>query len=153
MIKNESYPGGKGSSGTYQNIINQIPEHDVYIEPFLGAGEFYQEYGDFQITLTVPAEYLVAATGTLDNAEEVLTTPQRERLVLASRSENAVAIVTRDEALAARGRKMFAELRCTNCHDDVDVAPESRTSAPDSSGTDSRTRSWQQRRLSRSRTE
>ena len=32
------YPGGKGSSGTYQNIINQIPPHKTYIEPFLGGG-------------------------------------------------------------------------------------------------------------------
>jgi site-specific DNA-adenine methylase len=33
-----SYFGGKGSSGTYQTIINCIPPHDIYIEPFLGAG-------------------------------------------------------------------------------------------------------------------
>ena len=32
------YFGGKGSSGTYQTIINHIPLHDIYIEPFLGAG-------------------------------------------------------------------------------------------------------------------
>jgi DNA adenine methylase len=32
------YFGGKGSSGTYQTIINHIPPHDIYIEPFLGAG-------------------------------------------------------------------------------------------------------------------
>jgi len=28
------YPGGKNSAGTYQRIINQIPPHNVYIEPF-----------------------------------------------------------------------------------------------------------------------
>ena len=33
-----SYPGGKAGSGVYQTIINQMPPHDVYIEPFLGAG-------------------------------------------------------------------------------------------------------------------
>ena len=32
------YPGGKEGAGTYQRIINQIPPHDVYIEPFLGGG-------------------------------------------------------------------------------------------------------------------
>jgi len=32
------YPGGKEGSGTFQRIINQIPPHDVYIEPFLGGG-------------------------------------------------------------------------------------------------------------------
>lgn len=34
----DSYPGGKGGDGTRQFIINQIPEHDIYIEPFLGGG-------------------------------------------------------------------------------------------------------------------
>lgn len=33
-----SYPGGKASDGVFHKIINQIPPHDVYIEPFLGAG-------------------------------------------------------------------------------------------------------------------
>jgi len=33
-----SYPGGKSGAGVYQTIINQIPPHGVYIEPFLGSG-------------------------------------------------------------------------------------------------------------------
>jgi hypothetical protein len=33
-----SYPGGKNGSGVYQTIINLMPPHEVYIEPFLGAG-------------------------------------------------------------------------------------------------------------------
>jgi len=33
-----SYPGGKNGSGVYQAIINLIPPHKIYIEPFLGAG-------------------------------------------------------------------------------------------------------------------
>lgn len=33
-----SYPGGKAAAGVYQTIINQIPPHDVYCEPFLGDG-------------------------------------------------------------------------------------------------------------------
>lgn len=31
------YPGGKSGAGVYQRIINEIPPHDVYIEPFLGG--------------------------------------------------------------------------------------------------------------------
>ena len=42
-------------------------------EPYIGAGEFYLEYGDFDVTLTVPAEDIVAATGELQNPEQVLT--------------------------------------------------------------------------------
>lgn len=33
-----AYPGGKAGAGIYQTIINQIPPHEVYIEPFLGGG-------------------------------------------------------------------------------------------------------------------
>lgn len=32
------YPGGKASDGVYQKIINQIPPHEIYIEPYLGGG-------------------------------------------------------------------------------------------------------------------
>lgn len=33
-----TYPGGKGGSGVYQTIINQMPRHLVYVEAFLGGG-------------------------------------------------------------------------------------------------------------------
>jgi DNA adenine methylase len=36
--KSMNYPGGKGAEGVYQTIINQMPPHLVYIEPFLGGG-------------------------------------------------------------------------------------------------------------------
>lgn len=37
-ILEEMYPGGKNGAGVYQTIINQLPPHDTYIEPFLGSG-------------------------------------------------------------------------------------------------------------------
>jgi hypothetical protein len=33
-----TYPGGKNAPGVYQTIINLMPPHEVYIEPFLGSG-------------------------------------------------------------------------------------------------------------------
>lgn len=33
-----NYPGGKNGKGVYQTIINLMPPHEVYIEPFLGSG-------------------------------------------------------------------------------------------------------------------
>jgi DNA adenine methylase len=38
MLAIMAYPGGKGGEGVYQTIINQMPPHRVYIEPFLGGG-------------------------------------------------------------------------------------------------------------------
>lgn len=34
----EAYPGGKNVNGTYQRIINEIPPHMIYYEPFVGGG-------------------------------------------------------------------------------------------------------------------
>ena len=33
-----TYPGGKNGAGVYQAIINQMPPHRRYIEPFVGGG-------------------------------------------------------------------------------------------------------------------
>ena len=66
--------------------------------PFLGQGEWYLEYGDFEVELTVPRDFIVVATGELLNPEEVLTPLQRERLSEARLSETAVHIIRPDEA-------------------------------------------------------
>jgi hypothetical protein len=67
-------------------------------EPYIGGGEFYLEYGRFDVALTVPATYLVGATGVLQNPQAVLTAAQRARLTRAARATTAVAIVTAAEA-------------------------------------------------------
>ena len=66
---------------------------------FLGRGEFTLEFGDYEVRITVPADHVVAATGVLQNPDEVLTSTQRERLEQASKSDRPVLIVTADEAL------------------------------------------------------
>ena len=66
-------------------------------EQYLGQGEFYLEYGSFDVSLTVPADMLVAATGTLRNPDEVLTAAQRARLARARTSEQTVVIRGKDE--------------------------------------------------------
>ena len=38
MLEQMSYPGGKNGAGVYQTIINLMPPHETYIEPFLGGG-------------------------------------------------------------------------------------------------------------------
>jgi hypothetical protein len=59
---------------------------------YLGAGEFYTDFGDYEVNLTVPRSHLVVATGVLQNPEEVLTTGQRERLAQALASDETVTI-------------------------------------------------------------
>lgn len=66
-------------------------------EQYLGQGEFYLEYGNFEVSLTVPANMLVAATGTLLNPTEVLTAKQRARLARARRSDSTTVIRSKEE--------------------------------------------------------
>ncbi len=77
---------------------------------FLGTGEFSLEFGNYTVRLTVPADHIVAATGTLQNPEAVLTATQRERLKRArTETKKPVFIVTRDEAIAAEANKSPAK--------------------------------------------
>ncbi len=39
--------------------------------PYLDMGEFYSEYGDYTVSITLPADYVVGATGVLQTAEEL----------------------------------------------------------------------------------
>ena len=94
-----------GRDGPLYEIAQWYPRVAVYDdvrgwnhEPYIGAGEFYLEYGSFDVTITVPASYLVAATGQLRNSAQVLTPAQRSRLARALRSDTAIAIVTAAEA-------------------------------------------------------
>lgn len=36
------YTGGKNGAGVYQTIINRIPVHSVYVEPFAGSAAIYR---------------------------------------------------------------------------------------------------------------
>jgi len=65
---------------------------------FLGQGEWYLEYGDFDVELTVPRDFVVMATGELLNPEDVLTSEQLERLDEARGSDETVFIIDAEEA-------------------------------------------------------
>jgi hypothetical protein len=65
---------------------------------YLGQGEFTLEFGDYLVRITVPSDHVVAATGQLQNPDEVLTAAQRERLEQARTAQRPVFIVNPDEA-------------------------------------------------------
>jgi len=97
--------GRMGHDGPLYEMAQWYPRVAVYDdvkgwnhEPYIGAGEFYLEYGDYDVTLTVPNEDIVAATGELQNAGQVLTATQRQRLAVARRSDTAIAVIRADEA-------------------------------------------------------
>ena len=108
-----SFPFGPNSNrmgvelvdgSTIYEVAQWYPRLAVYddvrgwnTEQYLGQGEFYLEYGNFDVSLTVPANMLVAATGTLRNPAAVLTTTQRNRLAHALQSDSTVVIRGKDE--------------------------------------------------------
>ncbi|HRK27264.1 MAG TPA: M1 family metallopeptidase [Chitinophagales bacterium] len=65
---------------------------------FLGTGEFTLSFGNYKVSITLPADMMLAATGTLQNPNEVLTPEQRNRLEKARSATNPVMIVTEAEA-------------------------------------------------------
>jgi Peptidase family M1 domain len=73
---------------------------------YLGTGEFTVDFGNYKVSLTVPDDHIVAATGTLQNTEAVLNAMQRERLEQAQYElKKPKFIVTPDEAIAAEKAK------------------------------------------------
>jgi Peptidase family M1 domain len=72
---------------------------------FIGSGEFTLEFGNYRVSITAPDDHVVAATGVLQNPNEVLTAEQRARLRRAETAPQPVLIVTPEEARAAEGRK------------------------------------------------
>src|SRR5690606_3532847 len=98
--------------GTIYAIAQWYPRVAVFddvvgwnTEPYLGAGEFYCEYGDFDVKITAPANHVVVASGKLQNPNEVLSAKQREQFEKASKSEKAIFIVTKEEASKAAKEK------------------------------------------------
>jgi Peptidase family M1 domain len=100
-----------GRDGSLYELAQWYPRMCVYDDihgwnttQYLGQGEFYLEYGDFEYEVTVPAGYVVAGTGTLQNPLEVLTATQRSRLAAAVKADSITHIVTEQELQSGAAR-------------------------------------------------
>lgn len=98
-------------NGTIYEIAQWYPRMAVYDDvegwntlPYLGAGEFYLEYGDFEYNVTVPWDHIVAGSGELTNPSEVLTAEQIKRFNEAKNSDKTVVIRSKDEVTDAKSR-------------------------------------------------
>ncbi len=79
---------------------------------FWGSGEFALPFGNFDVNITVPADHIMEATGTLLNRAEVFTPEQQKRYALAEKSyDKPVVVVTQAEAEAAE--KGFSDKKKT----------------------------------------
>jgi hypothetical protein len=72
--------------------------------PYTGPGEFYLEYGDFDVSITAPSKDIIVASGELQNPQEVYTPEQLKRWAEAAKSEKTVVIRTADEVTDPKSR-------------------------------------------------
>ena len=70
--------------------------------PYLGASEFYLEYGDFDVTITAPANHIVVCSGELVNPTAVYSATEQARLAKAKASDKTVFIRTEEEVVALK---------------------------------------------------
>jgi hypothetical protein len=73
---------------------------------FLGRGEFTLEFGNYEVDITVPNDFIIGATGSLQNPKQVLTSDQIKRFEKAKNTfDKPVIIVTQEEAVASEKSK------------------------------------------------
>jgi len=112
-INNTNEMGGRSGYEPFEEDGNNVyciaqffPRMCVYDDingwqnkQFLGRGEFALVFGDYDVSITVPSDHLVASTGLLQNADDVLSLEQKRRLDKAKKETiDPVMIATYDEA-------------------------------------------------------
>jgi hypothetical protein len=107
--------GRFGRQYTKNGVIYQIgqwyPRMCVYDDvegwntlPYMGLGEFYCDYGNYDYYITAPAEMIVYGSGDLQNPTEVLSPLEIKRLASAASSDKTVTIIGADEAMNPASR-------------------------------------------------
>jgi hypothetical protein len=89
---------------------------------FWGAGEFALPFGNFEVSITVPADHIMEATGDLQNRKEVFTSAQLKRYEQSTKTfDKPVVVVTQAEAEAAEkafsDKKKTWKFKATNVRD------------------------------------
>ena len=115
--------------GIVYEIAQWYPRMCVYddvqgwnVLPYLGAGEFYLDYGDYEYAVTVPWDHIVTGSGELLNPNDVLTSDEVKRLAQASRSDKTVIIrgkndVTNPNTRPKQSGTLTWRFRCQNTRD------------------------------------
>jgi len=98
-------PGREGviDSTTYY-LAYFYPRVSVYDDyngwdtlPFLDAQEFYNDFNDYTLSVTAPKNFMVWATGTLQNADQVLLPEYAKRLQQSFTSDSTIHVATAED--------------------------------------------------------
>lgn len=96
---------GRGRDGAIDSTTYYLayfyPRISVYddykgwdTQPHLGSLEFYNDFNDYSVSVTVPKNYIVWGTGTLQNANEVLQPAFAKKLQASFTSDSTIHIAT-----------------------------------------------------------
>lgn len=83
-----------GHIGESYQITQWYPKPAVYDQngwnpiPYLGQGEFYSEFGSFDVSITLPANYTVGATGDLQTVSEIKRLESLAQLPVSEKPSN-----------------------------------------------------------------
>lgn len=101
----------KAAKGNVFAIAQWFPRVCVYDNirgwntiPYTGPGEFYREFGNYQVEITAPANHIVVLGGELQNPQEVFTAEQFKRYENAKNSDQTVIIRSAQEVAQANSR-------------------------------------------------
>lgn len=107
----------KTRNGWIYEIAQWYPRMCVYDDqqgwntlPYLGQGEFYLEYGDFDYSVTAPSNLIVVGSGELQNEKDVYTSAQVSRLSDARNSDKTVIIRGAPEVTDSKSRPSGSSL-------------------------------------------
>ncbi|AZB23481.1 M1 family peptidase [Chryseobacterium bernardetii] len=114
-IGNRMTMGGRGGYENFPEDGNDLytmaqwyPRMCVYSDfqgwqnhQFTGRGEFALVFGNYKVTMNVPADHIVGGTGECKNYDQVLTSDQLSRYRKAENASEPIEIVTLDEAKKA----------------------------------------------------
>jgi Peptidase family M1 domain len=114
-------------AGMIYEIAQWYPRVCVYddlegwnVLPYLGAGEFYLEYGDINYTVKTPKNFTVVGSGALLNPAEVLTSKQQDALKKAANSDKIITVISNNDRTDLNNSKSGANVwkfQCTNTRD------------------------------------
>lgn len=93
-------------------VYDQFGWHPM---PYLDQGEFYSEYGSFDVSITLPMNYVVGATGILQNEEEHAFLEERAEETTAKIDDNSI-IEKQDYPESATETKTI-QYKAENVHD------------------------------------
>lgn len=129
VLSREGYEHFPADNNNVYLIAHWFPRMCVYNDTegwqnkqFQRLGEFALEFGDYDVSITVPSDHAVAATGALQNVKEVLSTKEQQRLESARSSfDKPLMIITQEEAIQKEKSKSTSKktwrFQATNVRD------------------------------------